>query len=362
MFNENLSSLRRKSGLTQEALAERLGVSRQAVARWEAGETSPDVNVLQKLCELFGVSADGILSGDSEAAAFEPSVFKLPAEAEEAFAAVPEEPDQKAKRRGRALAVAAAALALLTVASNGAMICLTLSQNRNAGGVSPASESGGENPLRSLSFTQNGTTHTSDVGGAVGQLEFWDAESYREWIEKEIEHFQSLADRGEEWKWTAESGEEKRIWTQDTVDRIKKSMQEQLEAIEAGDLYVKDYSVGWVDENGEYFVIEADDSFAHGGEVYSETYVFTATDAVVTTADGFEDESELVKMFEPLKKFGLEFKEEDGGRNLYYNGRAVGKFIDIKPDGGVFVFDSDGGGDLILRTVYDENGRLTGVK
>ena len=37
MFNENLSSLRRKSGFTQEALAERLGVSRQAVARWEAG-------------------------------------------------------------------------------------------------------------------------------------------------------------------------------------------------------------------------------------------------------------------------------------------------------------------------------------
>ena len=40
-FNETLAMLRKSRGLTQEQLAEQLGVSRQAIARWESGETAP---------------------------------------------------------------------------------------------------------------------------------------------------------------------------------------------------------------------------------------------------------------------------------------------------------------------------------
>ncbi|MCH5192792.1 MAG: helix-turn-helix domain-containing protein [Oscillospiraceae bacterium] len=57
-FGEKLSRLRKSNSYTQEDLAEKLGVSRQAVARWEAEETSPDINILLGICEVFGVSAD----------------------------------------------------------------------------------------------------------------------------------------------------------------------------------------------------------------------------------------------------------------------------------------------------------------
>ena len=60
-FNEKLLSLRRKAGLSQEELAEKLDVSRQAVSRWEMGETMPDAQNLIMLSDIFGVSVDYLL-------------------------------------------------------------------------------------------------------------------------------------------------------------------------------------------------------------------------------------------------------------------------------------------------------------
>ena len=60
-FNEKLLSLRRKSGFSQEELAEKLEVSRQAVSRWEMGETMPDAKNLLELSDIFGVSVDSLL-------------------------------------------------------------------------------------------------------------------------------------------------------------------------------------------------------------------------------------------------------------------------------------------------------------
>ncbi|MBQ9746775.1 MAG: helix-turn-helix transcriptional regulator [Clostridia bacterium] len=60
-FNEKLLSLRRKTGLSQEELAEKLDVSRQAVSRWEMGETMPDAKNLLVLSDIFGVSVDYLL-------------------------------------------------------------------------------------------------------------------------------------------------------------------------------------------------------------------------------------------------------------------------------------------------------------
>ena len=57
----NLSSLRQASGLSQEKVAEAVGVTRQAVAKWELGETTPDVLHCDALAELYGVSLDDLL-------------------------------------------------------------------------------------------------------------------------------------------------------------------------------------------------------------------------------------------------------------------------------------------------------------
>ncbi len=58
---DNLRIFRKKSGFTQEEIAEKLGVTRQAVAKWERGETSPDVEFCIMLAELYGTSVDALL-------------------------------------------------------------------------------------------------------------------------------------------------------------------------------------------------------------------------------------------------------------------------------------------------------------
>lgn len=66
MFHNNLVSLRKLNNLTQEAIAEKVGVSRQAVAKWEAGETVPDLDKCKILAELFGVSLDDLANYDPD--------------------------------------------------------------------------------------------------------------------------------------------------------------------------------------------------------------------------------------------------------------------------------------------------------
>ena len=57
---------RRRMGLSQEQLAERLGVSRQAVSKWELDESLPELDKALALCRVFGVSADILLQGCEE--------------------------------------------------------------------------------------------------------------------------------------------------------------------------------------------------------------------------------------------------------------------------------------------------------
>lgn len=64
MIGENIATLRRQAGLSQEALAEKLEVSRQTLAKWESGESVPDVQRCDKLAELFDTSIDDILHSD----------------------------------------------------------------------------------------------------------------------------------------------------------------------------------------------------------------------------------------------------------------------------------------------------------
>lgn len=60
-LSNNLFSLRKRHNLTQEQLALELGVSRQAVAKWETGETMPDLNNCMALAEFYNVSLDELI-------------------------------------------------------------------------------------------------------------------------------------------------------------------------------------------------------------------------------------------------------------------------------------------------------------
>lgn len=62
MLKDNISILRNVNGYSQEEVAEKIGVSRQAYAKWEKGETIPDVARCQKLAELYGVTIDSLVN------------------------------------------------------------------------------------------------------------------------------------------------------------------------------------------------------------------------------------------------------------------------------------------------------------
>ena len=66
-FGQNLQTLRRQNGLSQQQLAEQLGVSRQAVSKWETGAADPSTANLLALAKLYGVSPEELLrSAQSE--------------------------------------------------------------------------------------------------------------------------------------------------------------------------------------------------------------------------------------------------------------------------------------------------------
>ncbi|AWB44650.1 XRE family transcriptional regulator [Paenibacillus sp. CAA11] len=68
MISMNLKKMRKVHRLTQEQVAERIGVSRQAVAKWESGETVPDIQNCIALAEMYGVALDDLVhySDDKE--------------------------------------------------------------------------------------------------------------------------------------------------------------------------------------------------------------------------------------------------------------------------------------------------------
>lgn len=73
-LGENIVRLRTRRGLSQENLAEELGVSRQSVSKWETDGAVPDLDKLIKLSELFGVSLDNLVKGNNLPENGEPAV------------------------------------------------------------------------------------------------------------------------------------------------------------------------------------------------------------------------------------------------------------------------------------------------
>ena len=66
MVGENIIFLRKRNGMTQEALSERINVSRQTVAKWERGESEPDCSSLMRLSTLFNVTIDALVGNVDE--------------------------------------------------------------------------------------------------------------------------------------------------------------------------------------------------------------------------------------------------------------------------------------------------------
>lgn len=65
-LGKRISSLRREKGLKQEDLAEKLGISAQAVSKWETEQTCPDISLLPQLAKILGVSVDELLTGEKK--------------------------------------------------------------------------------------------------------------------------------------------------------------------------------------------------------------------------------------------------------------------------------------------------------
>lgn len=61
-----IKNLRREKDITQEQLAEYLGITSRAISQWECGRTTPDISQLPALCNIFDVSSDVLLGIDIE--------------------------------------------------------------------------------------------------------------------------------------------------------------------------------------------------------------------------------------------------------------------------------------------------------
>lgn len=65
-FSERLTELRKSKGWSQEQLGERLSVTRQTVSKWELGSTTPEMEKLAAMSELFGISIDALVKGEAQ--------------------------------------------------------------------------------------------------------------------------------------------------------------------------------------------------------------------------------------------------------------------------------------------------------
>ena len=66
MLHDNLKTIRKNKGYSQEELAERIHVTRQTVSKWENGQSVPDAEMIRAIAKVFGVSVSELIEGDAE--------------------------------------------------------------------------------------------------------------------------------------------------------------------------------------------------------------------------------------------------------------------------------------------------------
>ena len=77
-LGSSLSAARRKSGLSQEAVAEKLGVSRQTVSKWETDESLPDIRQAKRLALLYHLSLDELIDFDLDVQEIQRAIDRTP--------------------------------------------------------------------------------------------------------------------------------------------------------------------------------------------------------------------------------------------------------------------------------------------
>ena len=82
-FGNSLANARKKSGLSQEQVAEKLGVSRQTISKWELDETLPDIRQSKKLALLYHVTLDELVDFDLEVKEIQEVIEKTSQETQE---------------------------------------------------------------------------------------------------------------------------------------------------------------------------------------------------------------------------------------------------------------------------------------
>ncbi len=65
-FATHLQTLRKRAGLSQESLADQLHISRQAVSKWEMGQSAPDIETCLALCQVLNITPNQLLLGEEE--------------------------------------------------------------------------------------------------------------------------------------------------------------------------------------------------------------------------------------------------------------------------------------------------------
>ncbi|RDB62798.1 XRE family transcriptional regulator [Gordonibacter sp. 28C] len=168
---QRLSARRKQSGLSQEALAEKLGVSRQAVSKWERSESSPDTDNLIALAQLYGVSLDELLYVDDEMrddVAFE-AVDRAAERAAAAGAQVP----------GAAVGGAASGAQVPGAAAAASAEAASQPANVDPGPEDPARDVAGEGPSDASSAAPGGTGgKDSKVRIGLGGIHVLDGDDY----------------------------------------------------------------------------------------------------------------------------------------------------------------------------------------
>lgn len=79
-IGQRIAKLRKVNGMSQEKLAEKLGVSSQAVSKWENDASCPDISLLPQLAKLLGVTVDELLTGKSDQVQLLPESQRKPLE------------------------------------------------------------------------------------------------------------------------------------------------------------------------------------------------------------------------------------------------------------------------------------------
>ena len=99
-FHENLIALRRREGWSQEELGNRIGVTRQTVSKWELGLTTPELEKLVQLADVFGMTTDQLVGRTAATVPQEPVARperSLPRKSR-ALSAMPTPPDTEPHR------------------------------------------------------------------------------------------------------------------------------------------------------------------------------------------------------------------------------------------------------------------------